>query len=245
MAFLVGVVCLQAFAACESCKTGPLYKGFSLQDDTGYFAQEFDRFAPAPGIDWDGNAELWFANAYEKGWAVKSSPWSAKVGSLVMGFDQRHNVWLGIVRAVDQNAKVITFATWDKGKSVLHTATAGALQKDYQFIGYIWPERAGSTVAVQQVSMEEAVNKWRSKEALFIDVRTAEEYRKGHVPGAISIPLKELETRLKEVPADRTVLLICWSGKRSAQANQLLQQHGFTNTYSVVGGQEQWREATE
>lgn len=101
------------------------------------------------------------------------------------------------------------------------------------------------SITTQEISMEEAVNFWKEKKALFIDVRTPEEYSQGHIPGAILIPLDELDKRVSEVPKDKKVLIICRSGARSAKANFLLQEHGFTNTVSVKGGMSAWPEKTE
>lgn len=98
---------------------------------------------------------------------------------------------------------------------------------------------------LQEIAMEEAQAIWRSKAAVFIDVRTPEEYKQGHIPGAVLIPLNELENRQSEIPKDKKVLLICRSGSRSAQANAILQKQGFTNTFSVKGGMLEWREAVE
>lgn len=98
---------------------------------------------------------------------------------------------------------------------------------------------------VQEVSMEEAMTAWRSKTAEFIDVRTPEEFKEGHVPGAILLPLAELENRLTEIPKDKKVMLICRSGNRSAKANLTLQKHGYMNTVSVKGGMTEWREDIE
>ncbi|HWR38400.1 MAG TPA: rhodanese-like domain-containing protein [Patescibacteria group bacterium] len=98
-----------------------------------------------------------------------------------------------------------------------------------------------SGMQVQEVSIDAAFFMWQKKEVTIIDVRTPDEFNEGHVPGAILIPVTELENRLDEVPAnDVKVLLICRSGKRSANANILLQKHGFSNTYSVVGGISAW-----
>ena len=100
-------------------------------------------------------------------------------------------------------------------------------------------------LVVQEISVEEAMQAWQQKTAVFIDVRTPEEYKAGHVPGAILIPLAELEQRLGEIPREPLVLLICRSGNRSGQANLILQQHGYCNTRSVSGGMNAWRGAIE
>jgi len=78
---------------------------------------------------------------------------------------------------------------------------------------------------------------------VFIDVRTPEEYAEGHVPGAKSLPLSELEQRLTEVPKDRRVYLYCHSGRRSAKAAALLAGHGYHNIENVLGGIQAWKQA--
>jgi phage shock protein E len=66
--------------------------------------------------------------------------------------------------------------------------------------------------------------------ALFVDVRTPEEYAAGHVDGALLIPVDELEDRLAELAAhrDERVVLYCRTGRRSGIALDILQRYGFT-----------------
>lgn len=64
--------------------------------------------------------------------------------------------------------------------------------------------------------------------ALLLDVRTQSEYREGHLPSALNIPVQELSARLSEVgPTRRPVVVYCRSGGRSAQAAALLKQAGY------------------
>lgn len=74
-----------------------------------------------------------------------------------------------------------------------------------------------------------------SQAHLLVDVRTAEEFASGHIPGAVNIPLQELEGRLAEVPADSPVVVYCRSGNRSAQAADLLHEAGYTQVYDLGG----------
>lgn len=70
--------------------------------------------------------------------------------------------------------------------------------------------------------------------ASLLDVRTVEEFRRGHLPGAINIPVQELDRRLAEVgPAARDVVVYCRSGSRSSRAAQLLREHGFTKVHNL------------
>lgn len=74
---------------------------------------------------------------------------------------------------------------------------------------------------------------------LFMDVRRlpdAEPYVKSLSPLWVHLPQEQLAERLEEVPKDRDVVLICNTGGRSYEAQCLLKQTGFDNTYNLCGG---------
>jgi rhodanese-related sulfurtransferase len=62
---------------------------------------------------------------------------------------------------------------------------------------------------------------------LLVDVRTAEEYAAGHIPGAVPIPVDELRSRRGELPRDRTIVVYCQVGQRGYLAARILRQSGF------------------
>ena len=62
---------------------------------------------------------------------------------------------------------------------------------------------------IVRVSLGQSKAAYDLKQATFLDVRDAESYGNGHVPGAISIPLTELETRLKELDPNAWILTYC------------------------------------
>ena len=72
---------------------------------------------------------------------------------------------------------------------------------------------------VEAVEREELIARLRRGEAVLVDVRPAEEYAAGHIDGARSIPITELERRLGELPEDREVIAYC-RGPFCAYANQ-------------------------
>jgi len=75
-----------------------------------------------------------------------------------------------------------------------------------------------------------------SNEPLIVDVRTTEEYHSGAFPGAINIPLDELQIRVIELGSkSREITLYCASGARSAYGQKGLQQMGFTNVKNGGG----------
>jgi rhodanese-related sulfurtransferase len=62
---------------------------------------------------------------------------------------------------------------------------------------------------------------------LLVDVRDADEFQTGHVPGAINLPLNQIRHRLGELPRDREVWLYCGVGQRAYYATRVLMQNGF------------------
>ncbi len=69
--------------------------------------------------------------------------------------------------------------------------------------------------------------------ATVVDVRSPGEFQGGAYPGAINIPVQELERRLGELRKDRPIVVYCASGMRSASAERLLRARGFAD---VVNG---------
>ncbi len=93
----------------------------------------------------------------------------------------------------------------------------------------------------ESVSPQEAQEKIDSG-AILLDVRESIEYKTFHAPAAKLISLGVLDRRLKELPKEREILVICNSGNRSAQAANLLAREGFKVT-NVKGGMVAWQAA--
>ena len=81
--------------------------------------------------------------------------------------------------------------------------------------------------------------------ALLLDVREPDEYHQGHAPGSVLIPLGQLKSRLREIRAfeSKPIAIICRSGRRSAQAAEILSQSGFADVSNVQGGMLAWEMA--
>lgn len=76
-----------------------------------------------------------------------------------------------------------------------------------------------------------------------LDVRTALEWRKGRIRGAVHIPINELRRRLGQSGMDpkRPVVAICLTAHRSIPAVRLLQRQGFKDAAQLAGGMQAWR----
>ena len=72
--------------------------------------------------------------------------------------------------------------------------------------------------------------------AVLLDVRTPREYREGHIPGSVNVPLQSLD-REGAVPAgkDAPLFVCCHSGARSSQATEILTRMGYANVENIGG----------
>jgi hydroxyacylglutathione hydrolase len=73
-----------------------------------------------------------------------------------------------------------------------------------------------------------------------LDVRSRDEYSKGHIEGSLNIYVGLLEGRMDEVPEDRRVAVVCKTGTRSSFASSILLRAGRRNIVNVLGGMEAW-----
>jgi hydroxyacylglutathione hydrolase len=74
-----------------------------------------------------------------------------------------------------------------------------------------------------------------------VDVRTRKEMAAGIIPGALLIPIDELEARVKEIPRDgQTILVYCASGARSAAACEYLSREGYDGLLNLQSGFLAW-----
>jgi len=80
---------------------------------------------------------------------------------------------------------------------------------------------------------------------LLIDVREPREFGAGHLKGARNIPLAELAQRLPELAADRGVVFICRSGRRSAAAGTMALKAGFHHAANLEGGLLEWAKTVD
>jgi rhodanese-related sulfurtransferase len=96
--------------------------------------------------------------------------------------------------------------------------------------------------ALESVSSDELLRRVRSGEVTTLDVRPREEYRAGHIPGALSVPLPELKKRLAELPKGREVVAYCRGPYcvMAIEAVGLLRKRGF-RAHRMEQGVADWR----
>ena len=94
----------------------------------------------------------------------------------------------------------------------------------------------------ENVTPEQARKLIEAKEGYVLDVRSQTEYDEGHINGADHIMVGTLKKRLDEVDPNKTVIVQCQAGARSAIAASLLKASGFENLVNLTGGYEKWKE---
>jgi rhodanese-related sulfurtransferase/DNA-binding HxlR family transcriptional regulator len=95
---------------------------------------------------------------------------------------------------------------------------------------------------VEGIGREELIARLRTGDVVLVDVRPAEEFEAGHIAGARSIPIDELEDRLAELPADREVVAYC-RGPFCAYAHEAVRQVRATGRSArrLKDGWPEWR----
>lgn len=153
-------------------------------------------------------------------------------------------------------AQVVGAQGVDKRIDVLATAVyAGMTVEDVEQLDLCYAPPFGSAKDAVILTGMVAANSLRgispslSPQALFeeqqqqsdnppylLDVRTHFEYKMGHLPDAVNIPLEQLRDRLSDIPRDRRIVTQCNVGYRSYVAQQILRQHGFSDVRNLSGG---------
>lgn len=107
----------------------------------------------------------------------------------------------------------------------------------------VWPVVQGATASGLTTAM--AVHMINRERAVVVDVSEPEEFASGHVGGARSVPLGQLEQRLPEVVKNKGVplILVCASGGRANRALATAKKLGYEKAQVLAGGLKAWKEA--
>jgi hydroxyacylglutathione hydrolase len=167
-------------------------------------------------------------------------------GSVSIPAGSSFGTWLGWV--VDPDRPLVLLlgdpADWDD-------AVRQALRVGYERIqGHLrggfaaWAETGGELESSGRLTVDQLARRLAEggpQMPLVIDVRQADEYADGHVPGAWHVAAGSLLDRLDDLPRDRPIATMCASGYRSSVAASLLRRAGFRDVAWVASGLPTWR----
>ena len=111
---------------------------------------------------------------------------------------------------------------------------------DYEQFCGIMPEPVQTDLSGEITPAETAAWLQRDDAPFLLDVREANEWEIGYIPGAVRISVNELQSRLNELDTAREMVVYCRSGVRSARAVNMLKQAGFRKVKNMTGGILRW-----
>ncbi len=167
-------------------------------------------------------------------------------GSLNIGLGGQFASWAGTL--IPLETKVLLVASG--AEQMTEAATRLARVGMESVVGYLdggiaaWSGTGRETAAIEQWTVDELSARLNANPDLrVLDVRRADEYAGGHVPGAINVPLANLEKNLDQVAPGSPLAVICAGGYRSSAAVGILERREFTNLCNIVGGTAAWLNA--
>jgi rhodanese-related sulfurtransferase len=109
----------------------------------------------------------------------------------------------------------------------------------------LWPLVQRRMSPVKEIGTLNVTHLINHQNALLLDVREANEFKGGKLPGAVHIPLSQLKERVGELAkmTSRPVVVYCGVGRRARSAGALLANAGFGSTYMLSGGLKAWKDA--
>jgi rhodanese-related sulfurtransferase len=95
---------------------------------------------------------------------------------------------------------------------------------------------------IKHVNVWDAVRLINHESAVVVDVSEQHEFKMGHIPNSINVPLAGLTKRAKELEKhkEKPVVLSCRTGNGSSRGAVILRKHGFENVYTLTGGTSAW-----
>jgi len=172
--------------------------------------------------------------------SAKDYAHSHLLGSINIAHNNSFSTWMGWF--IDYAQPFVLIAATDEMDELTRKLMRIGLDDIH---GYITPDQLkayeqGALEAYLSIGKAEVQSLIKKESTQIIDVRGAAEYHKDHIPGSDHVFLGTLPNNLDRVDRDKTVVVHCQSGARSAIANSILRANGFTNILNYAGGMSDW-----
>ncbi|TGG92359.1 rhodanese-like domain-containing protein [Natronospirillum operosum] len=112
------------------------------------------------------------------------------------------------------------------------------------WVGFLaWVILSETSRGGQALTPQQATNLINTQDAIVVDVRKPEDYSKGHLPHAISIPAAKLKDRIGELDKykGKPVIVVCQVGHSAGASGAELRKAGFDPVYRLKGGVMEWQ----
>jgi hydroxyacylglutathione hydrolase len=168
-------------------------------------------------------------------------------GSINIPFGPNLPTWAGWVLPYDRPLAIVADDPADVGDVVTHLIRVGLDEvQGYLDDGmFAWEDHGFEISRLESISAQELARRLRNGAGrpFVLDVRTEEEWDRGHIDGAMHIHGGLLQERFGDVPRDRPVAVICGSGYRGSIAASFLKRAGYAEVANVLGGMTAWKNA--
>ncbi|HEU4680199.1 MAG TPA: MBL fold metallo-hydrolase [Gemmatimonadales bacterium] len=167
-------------------------------------------------------------------------------GTLSIPGNRRFTTWAGSLLPYDRDVYLIVDDRGIQTVDELVRDLAGiGLDRTAGYFGTetieAWRTSKGHLQKIPTLRLPDVAAQLGRDDAVVLDVRNEGEWRSGHVPGSLNLPLGSLDQRLGEIPRDRPVIVHCQTGARAAMGASLLRARGFTDVRLFPGGFAEWR----
>ncbi len=160
-------------------------------------------------------------------------------GTINIPFSSSFVTWAGWLAQADEVYLIVDGIT---ASSRLEEASRSlALIGSDRIAGYFDPSAVTGQATIAQITPQEL--RAKIDNVIVIDVRTAGEWKDGHLPGAVHMPLGYLGERAAKIPVATPIVVQCQTGGRSSIAASVLERAGFTNVANLTGGITAWAAA--
>jgi hydroxyacylglutathione hydrolase len=109
----------------------------------------------------------------------------------------------------------------------------------------VWRQTKGQFQTIPGATVTDVAAGVRTNDVSLLDVRAEGEWKAGHVPNSVNIPVQELAQRLTEIPRGKQIIVHCQTGARAAIAASLLKARGFDGVSIFSGGFAEWSRSGE
>ncbi|MFP4624586.1 MAG: rhodanese-like domain-containing protein, partial [Gemmatimonadota bacterium] len=171
-------------------------------------------------------------------------------GALGIGLHADLSQWAGWTASYDRPLALVTDRREDVKAALTRLARVGLDRVDAFLDGGMdaWLAAARPVATLPQLpvrALHERIDGRADDEGpAVLDVRTDEEWERGHIDGAIHVMGGHLQAELDRLPdRDREIAVTCSTGYRSTVAASILQRNGFRRVWNVPGGMDAWTEA--
>ncbi len=164
-------------------------------------------------------------------------------GAINIPLGQNLPTWAGWVLPYDKPIITVLDNPSEISEVVVHLTRVGFDQIEGFLEGGMgsWETAGYELESLDTMSVHDLAQ--QTEDLTVLDVRTANEWRAGHIDGAIHIHGGTLQEEMDRVPSDKPVAVVCGSGYRASIASSFLKKSGWDRVSNVIGGMSAWQAA--